>query len=201
MANTSRINGFRVVKNLGFENNSQTNIYYVASAADEILVGDIVKLGGSADTNGIPSADLAGASDVPCGVIVGIMHSKFDPVGKMNSGSTALDLPAVAQIAVSGAGYILVNDSPNVILEGETSNGTPAAVDVGQNVSHANAARTASTNTSPATIDMGTKNTTSTLNFQLLGFVQRVGNEIGASAKMLVRFNVHQYQSVGTTGV
>jgi hypothetical protein len=202
MANISRINGFRVVKHLnGSAYTGQDNLYYVASAADEILVGDIVKLGGSADANGIPSADLAGASDVPVGVVVAILHSKFDPVGKLNSGSTALDLPAAAQIAASGAGYILVNDSPDIMLEAETSNGTPAAVDIGQNVSHANAARTASTTTSPATIDMGTKNSTSTLNFQLLGFSQRVGNEIGASAKMIVRFNVHQFQSVGTTGV
>lgn len=201
MANTSRINGFRVVKRLGGENDSLLNVYYVPNAADEMLVGDIVKLSGTADANGIATVDLAGASDVPVGVIVAILHSKFDPVGKMTTGSTALDVPAVTQIAAAGAGYVLVNDSPDVLLEGETSNGTPAAVDIGQNVSHANAARTAATTTSPATIDMGTKNTTSTLNFQLVGFVQRVGNEIGASAKMLVRFNVHQYNSVGTTGV
>jgi hypothetical protein len=55
--------------------------------------------------------------------------------------------------------------------------------------------------TSPATLDMGTEAATSTLNFQILGFVQRVGNEVAASAKMLVRFNVHQYGSVGTTGL
>lgn len=202
MANTSRVNGFRVVKHLtGAPYNGQANLYYVASAADEILVGDIVKTGGSADGNGIPTADLCGASDVPVGVVVAIMHSKFDPVGKMNNGSTALDLPAVTQIAASGAGYILVADDPDVIMEVETSNGTPAATDIGLNISHANGARTASTVTSPATVDFGTENTTSTLNFQLLGFVQRVGNEIGASAKVLVRFNVHQYKSVGTTGI
>jgi|SRR6266850_363530 len=201
MANTSRINGFRVVKRLGGENDSLLNVYYVPNAADEMLVGDIVKLSGTADVNGIATVDLAAAGDVPVGVIVAVLHSKFDPVGKMTTGSTALDVPAVTQIAAAGAGYVLVNDSPDVLLEGETSNGTPAAVDIGQNVSHANAARTAATTTSPATIDMGTKNTTSTLNFQLVGFVQRVGNEIGASAKMLVRFNVHQYNSVGTVGV
>lgn len=202
MANTSRINGFRVVKHLnGSPYNGQANLYYVASAADEILVGDIVKLGGSADTNGIASADLAAAGDVPIGVVVGIMHSKFDPVGKMNSGSVALDVPAVTQIAASGAAYIMVADSPDVVLEGETSNGTLAAVDIGLNVSHANAARTSATTTSPATVDAGTKATTSTLNFRLLGFVQRVGNEIGASAKVLVGFNVHQFGSVGTTGI
>lgn len=202
MANTSRVNGFRVVKHLtGAPYNGQANLYYVASAADEILVGDIVKTGGSADGNGIPTADLCGASDVPVGVVVAIMHSKFDPVGKMNNGSTALDLPAVTQIAASGAGYILVADDPDVVLEVETSNGTPAATDIGLNISHANGARTASTITSPATVDFGTEATTATLNFQLLGFVQRVGNEIGASAKVLVRFNVHQYKSVGTTGI
>lgn len=204
MANTSRINGFRVVKNIGMGNNSQTNVYYVASAADEILVGDIVKHGGSADANGIATADLAGPTDVPIGVVVAILHSKFDPVGKMTTGSTALDVPAVTQIAVSGAGYILVNDSPDVILEVEAgTGGTALAVtDIGANVKHANGTRTSATTTSPAVIDTAvTPATTSTYMFQLLGFVQRVGNEIGASARVLVRFNVHQYNSVGTTGI
>ena len=202
MANTSRISGFKVVKHTnGSPYNGQANIYYVSSAADEILAGDIVKLGGSADANGIPTADLAAATDVPVGVVVGIMQSKFDPVGKMTTGAVSLDLPAAAQIAASGSGYILVADSPDIVLEGETSNGTPAAADIGLNVKHANAARTSSTVTSPATIDIGTIATTSTLNFRLLGFVQRPGNEIGASAKMLVGFNVHQFGSVGTTGV
>lgn len=202
MANTSRVNGFRVVGHLtGAPFNSKGRLYYVASAADEILVGDVVKLGGSADANGIPTADLCGASDVPVGIVVGVMHSKFDPAGKMNNGSTALDLPAVTQIAAAGAGYILVVDDPNVILEAETSNGTPAATDVGLNISHANGARTSSTITSPATLDFGTEAVTSTLNFNLLAFSRTIGNEIGASAKMLVRFNVHQYKSVGTTGI
>lgn len=201
MANTSRVNGFRVVGNLAGSNRGQANIYYVASAADEILVGDIVKLGGSSDTSGRPSADLCGASDVPIGVVVGIINPKLDPGGLMSTGSVTLDLPAVAQIAASGSGYILVNDDPDVILEAETSNGTPAVTDVGLNVSHANGSRDATTRTSPATLDFGTEATTSTLNFQILGAVQRANNEVGASMKLKVRFNVHQYKSVGTTGI
>lgn len=201
MANTSRPNGFSVINHLGSGYQGKLSLYRVASAADEILKGDIVKLGGTADANGVPTADLCGATDVPCGVVVAVLHSKFDPVGNMTTGSVALDLPAAAQIAASGAGYILVNDDPNVILEAETSNGTPAVTDIGLNVSHANGARTSSTVTSPATIDFGTEATTSTLNFQLLGAVQRVGNEVGASMKVRVRFNVHQYKSVGTTGI
>ena len=201
MANTSRINGFSLADNLGSANSGKVNLYYVASAADEILKGDIVKHGGTADANGVPTADLCGATDVPIGVVVGVLHSKFDPAGKMTTGSVSLDLPAAAQIAASGAGYILVNDDPNVILEVEAANGTPVATDIGLNASHANGTRTSATVTSPAYLDFGTEATTATLNFQILGLVRRVDNEIGASCKLRVRFNVHQYKSVGTTGI
>lgn len=201
MANTSSINGFRPVKHLnGSPYNGQANIYYVASAADEIFVGDIVKASGSSDANGIMGVDLA-TTEVPVGVVVGIMHSKFDPVGKMNSGSTALDLPAAANIAASGAGYLLVADAPDIVMEVETSNGTPSVDDIGLNATLATGTRTSTGVTSPATIDMGTESTTNTLNFRLLGFSQKVGNEVAASAKMLVMFNRHQFGAVGTTGI
>lgn len=202
MANTSRVNGLRVVKHTsGAPYNGQTNLYYVASAADEILAGDPVKLSGSGDANGIPGADLCGTTDVPVGVVVAVLHSKFKPNGELTNGSTALDLPAVAQIAVNGSGYILVADSPDVVMEVETSNGTPAAANIGLNATHARATSGTSTVSSTVTMDVGTFATTSTLNFRVLGFVQRPDNEIGASAKILVGFNRHQYNSVGTTGL
>lgn len=202
MANTSKINGFRPVKHLnGSPYNGQANLYYVASAADEILVGDLVKLSGSGDTNGIPGADLCGVTDVPIGVVVGIKHSKFDPVGGLTTGAVSLDIPAQAQIAASGSGYIMVADSPDILLEVEASNGTPAATDIGLNVKHANGARTAATVTSPAYLDVGTLTTASLTNLAVYGFSPLVNNEVGASAKMLARFNVHQFKSVGTNGV
>lgn len=207
MPNISRVSGFRPVKHItGAPYNGQANIYYVASAADEILVNDVVKLGGSADINGIPTADLCGATDVPVGIVVGIMPSKFDPAGLMTTGSLALDIPAAAQIAAGGAGYILVADSHDLVMEAEAdTSATPAATDVGLNVSHTNLAnsltRTAATVNSPAAVNTTTKATTSTLNFQILGFVRRPDNEIGASAKLHVAFNRHQYKSVGTAGV
>lgn len=202
MANTSRINGFRPVKHLnGSPYNGQANLYYVASAADEILTGDLVKLSGSGDTNGIPGADLCGVSDVPVGVVVGIKHSKFKPTGDMSTGAVSLDLPAAAQIAASGTGYILVADSPDLLLEAESSNGTPAANDIGLNIKHANGARTAATVTSPATLDFGTLTTAALTNLSVVGLSPLTNNELAASAKMLARFNVHQFNSVGTTGV
>ena len=203
MANTSKINGFRPVKHgNGSPYNGQSNIYYVSSASDELLVGDLVKLGGSADSNGIASADICGATDVPVGVVVGIINPKLDPAGKMSTGSITLDLPTQAQIAAGASGYILVCDSPDVIMEAEAGNGTPAVTNIGQNISHANGTRTSGTTyTSPAYLDMATAATTSTLNLNLIGFVQRVDNEVGASAKMLCGFNVHQFKSVGVAGV
>lgn len=201
MANTSRINGFKVVKhNNGSPYNGQSNLYYVASAADEILVGDVVKLATSADANGIPGADLCGATDVPLGIIIGIVNTKLDPTGKLSTGSITLDLPTQAQIAASGTGYILVADSPDVLMEVEVSNGFFAVTDIGLNASHANGSRTAATYTSPAYIDAGTEATTNSLNFSLRGFIQRVDNEVGvASARMLVGFNRHQFKSNSDT--
>ena len=201
MANTSRIKGFEVVGNLhGASAVGQMQVYYVASAADEILKGDIVKLG-STSQNGVPTADLCGATDVPLGVVVAVVNPKLDVDGKMTTGSMTLDLPAVTQIAAGSAGYSLVHVDQDAIMEGEAANGTPVATDIGLNASHSNGARTAATLTSPAFLDFGTEATTSTLNFQILGLVRRADNEMGASAKLLVRFNVHQFKSVGTTGI
>lgn len=202
MANVSRINGFRPVKHLnGSPYNGQANLYYVSSASDEILVGDPVKLAGSADAYGNPSVDLSGTTDVACGIVVGIMPSKFDPRGNMTTGAQSLDLPGSAQIAVSGSGYVMVADSPDIVFEVETSNGDVAAANIGLNVTPALGARSATTITSPATVDMGTEATTSTLMFKLLGLSQKVNNSIATSAKVLVMFNAHQFGSVGTTGL
>lgn len=202
MANTSRITGFKIVGAAhGSPASCRVDMYYVASAADEILAGDIVKLASTADANGIPGADLCGATDVPCGVVVSIVNPKLLPDGKMSTGTIALDSPGSQQIAASGTGYILVNTDPDVILEVEAANGTPAIADIGLNASHANGARTAATMVSPAYIDMGTEATTSTLNFNLRAFKQAPDNEVGASAKMIVAFNRHQFKSVGTAGI
>lgn len=202
MANTSRITGFKVVGAAhGSPASCRVDMYYVASAADEILVGDIVKLASTADANGIPGADLCSATDVPCGVVVGIVNPKLLPDGKMTTGAITLDTPASQQIAASGTGYLLVNTDPDVIMEVEAANGTPAIVDIGLNASHANGIRTSATAVSPAYIDMATEATTSTLNFSLRAFKQAPDNEVGASAKMIVAFNRHQFRSVGNTGI
>lgn len=193
MANTSRIYGFRPTKHLnGSAFTGQVNLYSVpASDGTALYVGDPVKLAGDASTDGAyPTVTRAAAGDAVIGVIVGFDVNR-----------TALDVSGQAR-AASTLRTVYVADSPDLVYEVETSNGTPATADVGLNVNHAVGTPSATTATSGATIDMGTKNTTATLTFKILGFVPRPDNEIGASAKMLVKINNHQLAaSTGTAGV
>lgn len=205
MANISRIQGFRPVKHLsGAPYNGQTNVYYISAAAANIGVGDLVVNAGSGNTlSGVPTVTgVAAGSTAACGVIVGVLNAKVDPIaGAMTGGSIALDTP---QFVASGASaYVLVADDPDLVFEAETSNGTPGVADLGLNASHAATAFDATRGISQQTVDMGTKATTAALTLKLLSFVQRVDNDIAAaSAKVHVVINNHQYKgSTGTAGV
>jgi hypothetical protein len=203
MANTSKINGFKAVKHInGSPYNGQANIYFIPSTdGTAVYVGDVVKLAGSADSVGTATVTLAAAGDAVVGVVVGIVNTKLDPVtGKMSSGSISLDTPQYR--AASTNCYVLVADSPDIVYEVEAANGTPAATDIGLNINHAVGTPSSTTGTSGAYIDFGTEATTAALTFKLLSFVNRVDNEIGASAKMLVKINNHQFNGgTGTLGV
>ena len=205
MANVSKINGFRPVKHLtGAPYNGQANLYYVYTASANIGVGDVVKFEDrSTNATGItvPTVDLAAAGDAVVGVVVGIINSKLDPFeGKLTTGSINIDTPQY--LASGSSAYVLVCDSPDVVFEVEASNGTPTARNIGLNINHANGTLSTTTGASGATIDFGTEATTAALTFKILGFSPRPDNEVGASAKMLVKINNSQLNSgTGTTGV
>lgn len=194
MANTSRIHGFRPVKHLnGSPFNGQVNTYSIGTGDGTALyVGDPVKLAGDADsaTGSKPTVTLAAAGDAIVGIVVGfsVNRTALDITGQYRAASTARD--------------VLVCDSPDVVFEVETSNGTPATADIGLNINHAVGSPSTTTATSGATVDMGTKAAGATLTFKLRGFVPRENNEIGASARVHVTINNHQLgSSTGTAGV
>lgn len=204
MANVSRIAGFKAVKHLsGAPYNGQANIYYVSSASANMGVGDLVVNSGNATAAGIPTVQLVAAgSNASCGVIVGIINAKLDPVsGAMTTGSISLDTPQY--IASGGSGYVLVADDPTLVFECEASNGTLATADIGLNASHANGTYNIATGTSGAYADVATKATTAALTLKLLGFVVRADNEVGnANSKIYVTINNHQYKGgTGSAGV
>lgn len=194
MANTSRISGFRPVKHLnGSPYNGQMTVYSVpASDGTALYVGDPVKLAntGSDATGTKQDVTRAAAGDAIVGVIVGfgVNRDNINIGGQYRAASTLRD--------------VYVCDSPDVIFEVETSNGTPTASDVGLNINHAVGTPDSTMARSGATVDFGTEATTATLTFKIRGFVPREDNEVGASAKLLVQINNHQLgQGTGTAGV
>lgn len=187
MANTSRINGFKPVKNY-----ERANLYYIPSTdGTAVYPGDVVKLAGSADTDGkAPTVTLASAGDAVVGVVVGFLPNPDN----LNVGGTYR--------AASTNRYCWVVDDPEAEFEVEASNGTPAVTDVGLNANHAVGTPSATFATSGAYIDFGTEATTAALTFKILRVIARPDNEVGASVKLLVKINNHQFgSSTGTAGV
>ena len=212
MANTSKINGFRPVKHItGAPYNGQANIYATAASDNTALfVGDVVKLAADANAQGIQivtahAAGTAGTGQPALGVVVGIINTKLDPVaGAMTGGSISLDTPVYRP--ASTAQYVLVADSPDLILEVEaTAAGSAysfAVADVGLNANIFAGAGSTVTGNSQHSLNMSDSGTAATLPFKILGVSQKVGNEItGNYTKVLVTINNHQYKSVGTVGV
>ena len=211
MANTSRINGFKPVKHLnGSPYNGQANIYEVpAGETVPVFVGDLVKLSDSAATSYYPAVEaVVGASAQIAagpilGAVVGIINSKFDPVGgTMSSGSISLDTPVYRPASTKQ--FVLVADSDDLIFEAE-ADASVALASIGLNVGVGASAHTNPllTGASPMYVYSTTApDTTSTRPLQIVGVVNRPDNETASAYnKVLVRINVHTYGSVGVAGV
>ena len=209
MANISKINGFRAVKHVtGAPYNGQANIYATAAAdGTAIFVGDPGKITSDANAQGVQIVTKATAGAAVLGICVGVINPKLDPVaGTITTGSIALDTPQYR--AASTAQYILVCDSTDVIYEVEAATGANAAysfavADVGLNADATTVAGSTTTGTSGAALNMAGAATTATLQFKIIGVVQRPDNEItGNYTKVLVKINNAQLSAgTGTAGV
>lgn len=197
MANTSRVNGFKPVKYMnGAPYNGQCTMYYVpASDGTAIFVGDLVKLAGTVDGNGIRAVAQAAATQACVGVVVGIVPSM-----------TNLDTPQYR--AASTEGYVLVADDPAIVFEAQEDGDTDPLemADAGLNVNVVVGSGSTTTGASGMQIDSNTENTTATLPLKLLQPVQRPDNELvsagQAYTRWLVTINNHQLgSSTGTAGV
>lgn len=196
MANTSRISGFRPVNSaVGGAFQGQGRVYAVlASDATALFVGDPVKLDGAGHTNGMASVTKATAGASVLGVCVGVLPAKMDPVsGTMTAGAITLDTPVYR--AASTLTYVLVNDDPMQIYEVEAVTGANAVysfavADIGLNADLATVAGSTTTGVSAAALDMATKATTATLQWKVIGTVNRVDNDAtGNNTKVLVKIN------------
>jgi len=193
MANVSRINGFRPKYHVtGAPFNGQANVYqFPASDATACFVGDPVVLEGNASASGVATIKRAAAGAPVLGVLVGLINAKQDPIaGSMTNGAIALDTPQYR--LASTAQYGLVVDAPDVVYEVEQSTGGSAytylLADVGLNAdAYYGGSGSTTTGNSAVSLDMSTKATTATLQFKLLGAVQRVDNETISGTSQFVK--------------
>lgn len=181
MANTARLCGFRAVGHAGGGVLRVRKYYIPSSDNTAVYPGDVVKLAGSSDADGIyPTVALAAATDNFIGVVAWMEPNRDN----LNIGGQYR--------AASTARYVYVWDDPMTIFIVEASNGTPAVTDVGLNANHAVGTPDTASARSGAYLDFGTEAATSTLGFKILGFASNVDNEVGASARMYVMINKHQ---------
>lgn len=185
MANADSPFGLKPVQHRNGAPYTGSGRVYSVAAGDgtAIYVGDLVTAAGTSQTiDGVVYADVvqSATGGVFQGVVVGVLPTTQDSL-KYRAASTQR--------------LLLVEDNPDLLFEiQEVSGGTPlAANDIGFNANIVVAAGSNTTGLSGIELNNATEATTNTLDVKIVGFVNRVDNEIGEHAKWLVALNRHRY--------
>lgn len=214
MANTNKINGLSPVGYLnGAAYSGQARMYAIPTSdtTASYAIGDIVQSAGGSDANGIPyiiKVPAASASSfVAVGVIVG---TSIADAGVSLVGTTLnLEQTYILSGTRTATRYVYVADDPNLLFEasaGLTATNITLAkmrynTGIGSFYSGADQTYAISQNTylgpnapySNIILSSATVNTTNTLPIQMLGLAQKSDNAIGAYARILCRFNNHEF--------
>ena len=184
MANASIPNGAVPVRTLTGPYMGNTNAYSTAAGDGTLLgIGDFVKLAGTSQLIGdITYADVtrAATGDVVVGVVTSCVPATRD---------------STVYRAASTATIVNVCDDPTVLYEIQESAGGTAltANDIGLNANFVVASASTTTGLSATTLNNATEAQTNTLDLKIIGLSNKPNNEVGASAKWIVRINRHQY--------
>ena len=214
MANTNKINGFNPVGYLnGAAYSGQARMYAVPTGdtTASYAIGDVVQSAGGSDANGIPyiiKVPAASASSfVALGAVVGV--SVADAGVSLVGTSLSLENTYILSGSRTAVRYVYICDDPNLLYE--VSAGTTATnitlakmrynTGIGSWYSAADQTYAISQNTylapsspySNIILSSATVNTTNTLPVQMLGLSQKPDNAIGAYARILCRFNNHEF--------
>lgn len=207
MASVSRINGFRPVKTVsGAPYSGKANLYFVPSSnSDVIMVGDAVKLAGDARAaSGAPTVARCGATDIPIGVVVGILFSGV--ANEVTNVPNVSNLNTPIYRVASTDRYLLVADDPQLVYEVQYAGTSVAAAtitaNVGLNGQFTTTAGSTTTGSSGMQLDSAGLATTSTLPLKIVGFPARPDNVPGdVYFSYYVILNSSSFGSLGTTGV
>lgn len=180
MSSVSRLNGFRPVKTItGAPYTGGANVYFVpASDSSVIMVGDAVKLAGDARAaTGVATVTrVSGATDIPVGVVVGIL---FTGVGDTQNVPPVTDLNTPVYRRASTDRYLLVCDDPNVVYEAQYLTTGVAAATITANVGLNGSFDVTAGNTASGASGMSIaalSATTATLPLKVVGFPNRPDN-------------------------
>lgn len=198
MANINRPNGFSPVSTLqGASWNQQGRLYAIASdASNTYAIGDVVMSAASADSNGIPFVVKWGGatttSALPLGIIVGFRVA--DPGVSLVGNALSLEKAYLGKSA--GTRYAYVVDDPNILFEAQFDSTAVALANLHQNAAVTVTADQTSTlgNSSPfSNLVLTSPAVTATLPVRMLGLVQRSDNAIGAYARVVCKWNFHEF--------
>jgi len=192
MANLDRPSGLKPVKHLsGAPWNGKANVYYIPSTDnDNIFIGDVVKLAGSADATGMyPTVAQSDAGDVTnVGVVIGF---GLQPQVMGNPDNLTMKYRAAAV-----AMYALVVDDPFVIFEvqEDSDGGSIAATSVGLAANFVNGGGSTTTGLSGVELDSSDVSTDTAGQLRILRAVNRPDNALGDNCKWEVLLAEHAYR-------
>lgn len=179
MANSDAAFGFKPIgRNGGPYNGPLHRVYIPSGASVAVYTGDVVKLDGSASTDGYPTVKVVAANtDVPYGVVTGFEVSP-----------TNLGLQ-YCPAAPAGGRYAKVVLCDEAVFEVQ-SDGIMTATDVGGNTDYTLGA--GSTYTGMSGYELTAANVTTTVGdvLQIQSFVDRADNDLTlTNSKVIVKFN------------
>lgn len=207
MANVVAPMGFQPVRSINMYT-GQTNIYFIPSTdGSQYQIGDAVKSVAGGDPNGIPAVQKStgAGSEYQRGVIVGVLP--VQAVGNPSLQGVPLTLETINIPATKTRGYYVeVLDDPNALFEIQDdglSALTATACNKNASFTVANPANSL-IQISASVLTTASVNTTSTLPLKMMGLSQRPapggGNSLGANARWIVKFNLHELSSSGVAG-
>jgi hypothetical protein len=186
MANADNADGLKPACYLnGAPYNGQAQEYDVlVGDTVQVMIGDLVKLGGTSLT-GRPTATIAASLDVVLGVCVAVIPEDRD--SNIYRGASV-------------ARTILVADDPQILFEVQ-EDGAIALASIGLNCNLITAVGSTFTGMSGWELDSSQVSTKNTYDVQVVRGVDRADNLLASTnARYLVRLNNHQFVD-GTTGV
>lgn len=181
MANADRPNGLKPIRHLsGAPYNGQANRYaFLAADGTATFIGDLVKLSGTAHTDGTPAIAQAAAGDAAIGVLVGL---EPDPTNLGLRHRTASTLR-----------YAYVADDPSLIFEiqEDSDTSTLAVTEVGLCANVVVGSGSTTTGASGMELDSSDVSTDTAGQLRILRLVPREDNSIGTNAKWEVQIAEH----------